>query len=237
MTYAVTSKASRRGPMKRHGGNSNGWYVKVPARICEANVSSCNVRQSLTSLPRFNQWRKQVRHIVTIVLFLLASQAFAEAYVGARLGGYSIDVDGVFDNDLEFSGVMVGAYGGYMMAPWIGVELSYTYLAESDDSAFVLGQSIRVEVSAQSFGLHLRPTWPVSDTFSLYSRVGVDFFDAEVTASAGGLSFTEDAQEEEFSWSIGMEWHRDMLGFGIEVGRVETEEPTLIAGGTLSYRF
>jgi OmpA-OmpF porin, OOP family len=65
--------------------------------------------------------------LATAMLCALASHgAFAQAYVGARFGATRVDIDCAGTISCDKNGTGSEVFGGYLLAPWVSVELGHT---------------------------------------------------------------------------------------------------------------
>ncbi len=143
-------------------------------------------------------------------------------YVGASVGmSYGRDVcDGVttlgFCDDTD-TGWKV--YGGYQFTPVWGVEVFYTDLGEYTATDYSLGifTPIDVNASASGMGAVATASWPIGDSFALFSKLGFLYWSVDSSASAGGYSVSIDDDGVGFTLGLGTRYSFTD-NFGVRVG-------------------
>jgi OOP family OmpA-OmpF porin len=107
-------------------------------------------------------------------------------YVGAGIGYFGLDADGFDGSDTAFK-----LFGGYRMNQYFATELEYIDGGKPDDSGF--------EIDISGFNLSVLGSWPVTEQFDVFAKLGVLFWDAE----ARGFG---DESGEDFSYGIGADF-------------------------------
>lgn len=149
-------------------------------------------------------------------LGLVVTPAFAAGtgpYVGAGIGQFNVQAD-----DLDFDDGDVGfkVFGGYNFLEWLGAEVAYIDggSAEETFSDPDLG-SAEIGVDITAFTLAGVGTLPIGDMFELYGKLGMAFWDGDLSISASGAICDELAAQdlpcsgsgsdsgEDFYWGIG----------------------------------
>jgi opacity protein-like surface antigen len=146
------------------------------------------------------------RWIVTLALLTTAAGvAYADEvkglYVGAGVGQFNVEIQdvGLSGEDFDSDDTAFRVFGGWRMNPNFAFELAYIdFGAPSED---VSGVDVDIEVTG--FAPYLVLTAPVG-VLELYTKLGYLFYDAELSASAGGLSASEDTSDEEFVYALGL---------------------------------
>jgi OOP family OmpA-OmpF porin len=170
--------------------------------------------------------------IAALALALMTPAALAEGFsVGASVGSSKITVD---DSGIDFDGSDVGwkVFGKYMFNDNWGVEVGFVDLGNPDDT--ILG--VDIDVEADGIDAFFIGSFPASESFDLFGKVGYLSWDAEIS-SPGIPSESDDGSDLAFGiggafhtsdqFSILGEWEwfdiEDsdsvwMLSIGIEVG-------------------
>ena len=154
---------------------------------------------------------------------LLAGSVYAQdtgIYAGAKLGGYTVDVD-----SLEFDDFAWGVYGGYMFNPYIGIEIEYLSLEEGSDGG--------IDAEADVWIASAKPTLPIGDTFELFAKLGWGYTDVEVS----GFGLSESDSDDSFFGGIGAEWHGERLSVRGELQFDDDVPDTLVYTVGLGYAF
>ena len=129
-------------------------------------------------------------------------------YVGAGVGSMGVDVGGFSGDDVGYK-----VFGGWMFNPYIGAELEYLDGGTAEDRG--------VEIDVSGFNASLRGAYPISEQFSVFAKVGMLFWDADVSSS--GISGSDDG--EDFSWGVGLGFDfSDNLGVTLEYQGFEVED-------------
>lgn len=106
-------------------------------------------------------------------------------YVGAGIGEFGVDI-GPFDD----SATGYKVFGGYQFMKYLGAELEYI------DGGTV--EDLGLEIDVSGFNLSAMGILPVGEKFNLFAKVGMIFWDADISGKGGGSDSGED-----FSWGIG----------------------------------
>ena len=172
--------------------------------------------------------------IAALALAFMTPAAFAEGFsVGASIGSSKISVDDSSSGiDFDSSDVGWKVFGKYMFNDNWGLEVGYVNLGNPDDT--ILG--VNIDVEADGIDAFLIGSYPATESFDLFGKVGFLAWDAEISAPGippesddgtdlavgiGGAFHTTD------TFSILGEWEwfdiEDsdsvwMLSIGIEVG-------------------
>ena len=146
---------------------------------------------------------------------LLAAQP--GAYLGAGVGGYTLDID---DIDYDDSAALLRGFGGFRLNDNWAIEADYQRFLEAEDD--FLG--VDAELDFEGYGISVRPIIPLGNLIDLYGKIGWTWYDAE--ASAGG--FAIDDSGDDFTWGGGVDFHLgDLLTLRGEVSRIEVEDTDL----------
>jgi OmpA-OmpF porin, OOP family len=117
-----------------------------------------------------------------------APVAFADSgpYLGGGVGYFNLDASGFDGSDTAFK-----AFGGYRMNPYFAAELEYIDGGKPDDGGF--------EIDISGFNLSVLGSWPVSEQFDVFAKLGMLFWDAD----ARGFG---DESGEDFSYGVGADF-------------------------------
>ena len=117
-------------------------------------------------------------------------------YAGVGIGNASAedDVSGFDGSDTGFK-----LFGGYSFNDNFAVELAYLDGGAPDDRF----GNINVELEVSGLNASAVGRLPVSNTVSLFGKLGFASYDVEATASSGGLSASEDDSDTALSYGVG----------------------------------
>lgn len=141
---------------------------------------------------------KRLSYILTTLIFLLAfGSSHAAGYFGVSVGATSPDEDG-FDDSNGYK-----ITGGYNVNPTVAIEVSYTQLGEFDaDDELIAAlefltavaiDDVSVEIDGIEFGVVGHA--PISDSASIFGRVGIFMWDAELTIDTTAMGSTSDSDD------------------------------------------
>ncbi len=149
-------------------------------------------------------------------------------YAGVGIGQFNVEIDSVDLGDgstsLGFDDDDTGfkIFGGYQFLPWLGAELGYVdggTASESYSDPDLGGAKLDVDVSA--FTVAAVGTLPIGDMFELYGKLGMAFWQGDLTASITGALCDElQANGESCSDSVdddGEDFYYG-LGAGFNIG-------------------
>ena len=172
--------------------------------------------------------------VVTIVAtMLLSSAAFAEGrfYIGGSVG--ETDVDGFCDDAKDLglgscddtdTGFKVT--GGYKINDYLGMEIFYADLGEIDAKGTFMGSPVSAEAELDGFGASLMGSYPMAENVSLYARVGVIEWDADIDVGVSGLgSASEDDDGTDGVYGVGVQYlFGEQLGVRLEWERYDLDD-------------
>lgn len=140
---------------------------------------------------------------------LVAISASAQPYVGASLGKSDISED--IAAGLITSGSVDGKdtgwkiFGGYMFNKYVGVEGAYVNLGEASYSGTLFGVPVtggRVEVTG--FNVAGVGSYPVTEQFSVFGKLGLMRWEAEANDITGGVPFSDKVDGSDFFFGLGV---------------------------------
>jgi len=158
--------------------------------------------------------------LMALTLAVFANQAMAEGnwYAGGALSQAYVDENGLDDND---SGGKL--FGGYHLNENFAVEASYYDFGDQVDGSSTL--------SIDGFSLGLVGSVPLSDRFSVFGKVGIHAWDADISGPIRAR-FSDDSDSDLFygagldyamnsNWTIRGEYERyEVDDFNMDVGSV-----------------
>jgi OOP family OmpA-OmpF porin len=161
---------------------------------------------------------------------LAATHASAQAFVGGSIGQSDIDSD--ITAGLITSGSTDGkdtafkVFGGYMFNRHFGVEGAYVNLGEVSYSGDFFGDLVtggKVEVSG--FNVAALGSYPISEQFSVFGKIGLFIWEAEASDVTGGVPFSakDDGTDISFGLGVGYDFTRN-LGVRGEWERFKLDE-------------
>ena len=139
------------------------------------------------------------------ILFLLCvlsthSLAQQQFYIGGGIGQSYVEEDDVLGSeDFDEEDFAFKAFGGYRFHENFATEVDYLDFGEPDDD--ILG--IDTEIDLYALALFGVGVLPVSDQFELFAKLGVAYWDAEVDASAFGISVSDDEDGTDLAYGLG----------------------------------
>lgn len=180
--------------------------------------------------------KKQMFVAVTVLAAACASlPAFAEEksgwYLGAGAGQVTAEEP---DFGLKGTDTAFKVFGGYQVNNYVGFELAYIDGGTPNDAIGVL----YAEADIQAVQASILPSVPLSENFSLYGRLGLLKWDADVYLQAGNSFGGYSNDGNDFSWGAGMK-----LAAGRFVIRAEYEQSDIdtfdyqLISGSISFLF
>lgn len=205
-----------------------------------------------------DQFRALAAACVLLAALLAPSAGHAELYVGGG-GGQSKFHDleqvrtacttvgatcAVDDTDTGYK-----VFGGYRFARFIALEGGYIDLGESAADATV-PVTATAALTAQGGYVSLLPQIPLGTVGSLFGRIGLSAVEAELTAQAVGVSFSDSSGAAGLVFGVGGEfhlteqlslrgeWERHSFDEALEIAGVEIEAPDIdLLSASLVLRF
>jgi hypothetical protein len=149
-----------------------------------------------------------MRYFVAVLALAIASNSYAEFYVGGNAGAYLYDqnVDVTSSSDVEIRDYALGVHAGYMLRDWIGAEVAYLNYLEGGET---LGNDeVILRAKGESVSLTLRPAWRISQDFELFAKLGVAFWDADLRYRVPALELEDKVSDDgsDFTWGAGGRW-------------------------------
>lgn len=145
------------------------------------------------------------KNIIAAVIFsaVMASPAFAEGfYLGADLGrsNASVDVQGTsFDNHDTAWGV----HGGYKFSPYLAAEIGYRDFGKFDET---FSNIANVSVKAHAVEASVIGSYPFTESFNVYGRLGVASVKATADFNVLGSNESLEKTETKAVFGIGAQY-------------------------------
>lgn len=151
--------------------------------------------------------------ISSLLISLLSINSYAEpnAYVFGTLGQAKYKGDGASESATSF-----GIGGGYWFNENFAIEGRYDDFGEVDLTEREGTSTFPSQTSASAFGFNLLGGVPVSEQFKLYAKIGVSFWDADISSS---ISIPE--IDYRYSDSTSFSGNEFTYGFGAEFKATE----------------
>lgn len=140
-----------------------------------------------------------MKHRITALAAIFASLAALPLSADAESGFFFAGSVGssTFENDID--GLVIDtdttAYrltGGFQVGDYVGLEAGYHSFGKYDEQFDIGGAVTSVELEADGYTLGLMGGVPLSETFSLFGRVGAFFWDAEARIDDIIVAFPDD---------------------------------------------
>ncbi len=161
---------------------------------------------------------------------LAATQASAQAFVGASIGQSDVDEDItaglITSGSVDSKDNAFKVFGGYMFNRHFGVEGAYVDLGEvsysgSFGSAAVNGG----KVETTGFNVAALGSYPVTEAFSVFGKIGLFIWEAEASDTTGGVPFSEKTDGTDISFGLGLNYQFTRnLGVRAEWERFKLDE-------------
>jgi len=176
---------------------------------------------------------------------LAATQASAQAFVGGSIGQSDISDDitvGLIDANQSIDGKDTAwkIFGGYMFSPHFGVEGAYVSLGELSYSGSFQGAAVtggKVEVTG--FNVAALGSYPVTEQFSVFGKIGLFLWEAKASDTTGGAPFSAKTDGTDVSFGVGVGYNLTRnLGLRAEweLFKLDDADASLISVGLL-WRF
>jgi OOP family OmpA-OmpF porin len=134
---------------------------------------------------------------------LLASPAFAEGfYIGADVGNSNASVDYQGYSSSK-SDVAWGIHGGYKFSPYLATEIGYRDFGKFEDN---FSNTAKLSLEAQAVHASVIGSYPFTETFSAYGRLGIASVKATAKATAGYRFAQDDKTETKALFGIGAQY-------------------------------
>ncbi|WP_162623104.1 outer membrane beta-barrel protein [Billgrantia lactosivorans] len=194
------------------------------------------------------------------VTTLFASPVFAQSqaynpdmgpYLGAGIGHAMLDNSTMDDLDelgfdTDDNDVSFKLFAGYQFNPYFAVEASYVYFGDYTASGSNGTNNADLKLSADGFTAALVGKLPIQSGFSLYGKLGMIAWDADLNLNATiqGQSIRETASDDGSDpfYGIGAEYVVNQLVMRAELERYDISESGEdfeidMISGSLGYRF
>jgi len=162
---------------------------------------------------------------------LAAAQASAQAFVGGSIGQSDIGdeiTSGLIDANQSVDGKDTAwkIFGGYMFNRNFGLEAAYVNLGEVSYSGTFGGAPVtggKVEVNG--FNVAALGSYPVTEQFSVFGKVGLFIWEADASDTTGGLPFSAKDDGTDISFGLGVGYSfTGNLGVRAEWERFKTDD-------------
>lgn len=195
----------------------------------------------------YKQWRKVVRLGALLLLMVCPGAGYAQFYIGGGGGQATYkDVDQVESAcgaigavcDVDDGDSAFKAYAGFRFGQHLALEGGYVDLGEATaDSAVPI--SARASLSAEGGYVSLLPRIPIGTVGSIFGRIGLSAVEAELTATAPGVSSSDSSGAAGLVFGAGAEiqltpniavrgeWERHSFDEALEIAGVEIDAPDI----------
>ena len=161
---------------------------------------------------------------------LTATHASAQAFVGASVGQSDIDEDItaglITSGSTDSKDTAFKLFGGYMFNRHFGVEAAYVDLGEASYSGDFVGAPVTGgKVETSGFGVSALGSYPVTEQFSIFGKIGIFFWEAEASDTTGGIPFSAKTDGTDVSFGVGVNFNfTQNLGVRAEWERFALDE-------------
>lgn len=141
-------------------------------------------------------------------------------YIGGSIGQSKLKNLDSTDIDTEFASLGVTSsttvddtdtgfkiFGGYRIMQYLAVEVAYADLGEATANSAItapsLGQVV-TKANADAFTISALGILPIGENFSVFGRVGVNFWNADLKTSGFGVSASDDADGTDWVYGAGV---------------------------------
>ena len=155
-------------------------------------------------------------------------------YLGLGYGWQEALLEDTFavtdDIDKNFGSIMIDA--GYKFNKYVAVEARYWFgLSSSNDLGWY--HQINSDITIDSWGLYVKPMYPVTDAFDIYALLG--YGSTSVDVDAGDYRY-DIGDADGFSWGIGMEYAATSnIGLFIDYTYLVNTEPVSVTIDDINY--
>ena len=162
---------------------------------------------------------KQANWNVTKVVLLLTALGIAPAALAEDAGGYfgvsagqasasdyCSDTGGLTVTSCDDSDTSFRIFGGARITPNVGIEAAYVNLGTYTGSVSGFGPAVRVETELTGFTVQGVGMVPFGNEFSLMGRVGMIFWDLNVTPSVPGASASVGDDGTDIALGVGAQY-------------------------------
>jgi OOP family OmpA-OmpF porin len=161
---------------------------------------------------------------------LAATQASAQAFVGASIGQSDVDEDItaglITSGSVDSKDNAFKVFGGYMFNRHFGVEGAYVDLgAVSYSGSFGSAAVSGGKVEMTGFNVAALGSYPVTEAFSVFGKIGLFIWEAEASDTTGGVPFSEKTDGTDISFGLGLNYQFTRnLGVRAEWERFKLDE-------------
>jgi OOP family OmpA-OmpF porin len=161
---------------------------------------------------------------------LAATQASAQAFVGASIGQSDVDEDItaglITSGSVDSKDNAFKVFGGYMFNRHFGVEGAYVDLGEvSYSGRFGSAAVSGGKVEMTGFNVAALGSYPVTEAFSVFGKIGLFIWEAEASDTTGGVPFSEKTDGTDISFGLGLNYQFTRnLGVRAEWERFKLDE-------------
>mgnify|MGYP001267342791 CR=1 FL=1 len=146
---------------------------------------------------------------------------------GLRSEGFTVISTNTDDTDVGFK-----VFAGYQFNPNFAIEASYLNFGEFESNAqtVVLGEPLAVnsDISVEGFGFALVGKLPIQNGFSVYGKLGLVAWDADIDVRTdtliGDISFSDGEDGIDPFYGVGAEYEIDQLILRAEFERYDLSE-------------
>ncbi|HEU0224134.1 MAG TPA: outer membrane beta-barrel protein [Steroidobacteraceae bacterium] len=144
-------------------------------------------------------------------LGLISSPAFAAGdqgfYAGVGVGELSVDFSEDFDGttvSFDDGDTSFRVFGGWQFNEYFSAEAGYLDGGTASETFNIEGIDVDFDIDVSGFDVLLRGTAPLGESFFVFAQAGMIFWDADLSASAMGLSESASDSGEDPAYGAGI---------------------------------
>lgn len=127
-------------------------------------------------------------------------------YAGVGAGEMSVDFSGDFEGtpiSFDDGDTAFRLFGGWQFNRNFGIEAGYADGGSASETYVIEGVDVDVDIDVTGFDLLLRGVVPMGESFYAFAQAGMIFWDADLTASADGVSESAGDSGEDLAYGAG----------------------------------
>lgn len=127
-------------------------------------------------------------------------------YAGVGVGELSVDFSGDIDGTLfsfDDGDTAFRLFGGWQFNEYFALEGGYVDGGTASETFTIDGVDVDFDVEVTGFDVLLKGILPLSESFHAFAEAGMIFWDADLSATSGGLTESESDSGEDLAYGAG----------------------------------